>query len=133
MLLTQEIWLTETMCFLLSLLKALACGTTSMLHTCLSIDRWMAVAFPIAYRNINLNVPHKLTVIGIIVIALLPGFSIYLSWIFKQGGVYFDAYIHVPFRETGIKLKKCILLITVLKIVPQIKLQPLKILHVCLP
>ena len=60
MLLTQEIWLTETMCFLLSLLNALACGTTAMLHTCLSIDRWMAVAFPITYRNINPNIPPKL-------------------------------------------------------------------------
>ena len=101
MLLTQEIWLTETMCFLLSLLNVLARGTTAMLHTCLSIDRGMAVAFPITYRNINLNVPHKLTVIGIIVISLLPGFSIYLSWIFKQSGVYFDAYIPYCLDKAG--------------------------------
>ena len=101
MLLTQEIGLTETMCFLLSLLNVLACGMTSMLHTCLSINRWMAVAFPITYRNINLNIPHKLTVIGIIVIALLPWVFFSLSWIFKQIDVYFDAYIPYCLDKAG--------------------------------
>ena len=61
----------------------------------------MAVAFPITYRKINLNVTQKLTVIGIIVISLLPGFSFYLSWIFKQSGVYFDAYIPYCLDKAG--------------------------------
>ena len=83
----------QDLCFLLPLLNILACGTTALLHTCLSIDQWMAVAFLITYSNLNLNIPHKLTMIGTILICIVPGFIFFMSWTFKQRSVYFDVYL----------------------------------------
>ena len=69
-----------------------ACGTTALLHTFLSIDQRMAVAFSIAYRNLYLNIPHKLIMIGTILICIVPGLILFMSWTFKHPSVYFDAY-----------------------------------------
>ena len=72
-----------------------ACGTTALLHTFLSIDQRIAVAFSITYRNLYLNIPHKLIMIGTILICIVPGLIFFMSW------TYILMLIHHTVKTVG--------------------------------
>ena len=93
-LISQEIKLTDTVCVLLGSLPVFSFTMTSIVHACLTIDRWTSVAHPITYRNFEYSQnSRKLTVTVIIAIQAVQALQQYLAWHYGQIDFYFDPYL----------------------------------------
>ena len=99
-----EIRMTDTTCFLLGSLFVVAAAITAMIHTCFSIDRWVSVAYPTTYRNLSSSKKfHKLTIIVITMIHIIPWPLLFLTWYTEQVNFYFEPYVPFCIRESGEK------------------------------
>ena len=103
-LIKQDITLTTPVCVILGSLAAFAANMTAMVHTCLSIDRWISVVYPIKYRNfVNSRNSRKFTVVVLVAIQVGQGLQQFVVWYFRQISYYFDPYVPYCIADYGDK------------------------------
>ena len=103
-LIRQDIRLTTPVCVILGSLAAFAATVTAMVHTCLSIDRWISVVYPIKYRNfVNSRNSRRFTIAVLVAIHIGQGLQQFLVWYFRQIRYYFDSYVPYCIADLGDK------------------------------
>ena len=103
-LIKQDITLTTPVCVLLGCLASFATTMTAMVHTCLSIDRWISVVHPVKYRNfVNSRNSRRFTVAVLVAIHIGQGLQQFVCWHFQQISYYFDPYVPYCVAEFGDK------------------------------
>ena len=100
----REVWLTDIGCFLVGCLTVTAAMITASIHICLSIDRWVTVAYPYAYREYSMNQKSKrMALVVILLIHVFPGPALFLTWWFDQLKFYFDPLVAYCLADFGAK------------------------------
>ena len=90
----REVRTSQALCAVLGISSAAACITTALIHTAMSVDRWVSVQFPFKYRTFQSGEKSRLITVTIIVSCfVLPYVYMILLHIFGYLGVYFDPSI----------------------------------------
>ena len=56
----REVWISQALCAVLGISSAAACSTTALIHTAMSVDRWVSVQFPFKYRTFQNGAKSRL-------------------------------------------------------------------------
>ena len=100
--LKQEVRLSPAFCDVLGISATVSANITAMIHTAMSIDRWVSVRFPIMYRSFKAETRSRSITITIIIVPFVcPVLVTYILLLYELIGFYFD--IDIPFcvTETG--------------------------------
>ena len=93
-------WISQSLCGLFGISSAEAANATALIHTAMSIDRWVSVQFPFTYRTFQSKAGSRFIPVTMISFSFVFVF-VYLSILyhFELLGVYFDHSI--PFCITA--------------------------------
>ena len=97
-----EVWMNETVCFVIGSIFITAVTATSLVHSAMSLDRGIAIQYPAKYMRIVDSVRMKRIVIAIIIfIYILTCPLLYITWKFDQISFYFDTYVPYCIADVG--------------------------------
>ena len=97
-----EVWMNETVCFVIGSIAISAVTATSLVRSAMSLDRWIAIQYPAKYMRIVDSVRRKRIVIAIIIfIYILTCPLLYITWKFDQISFYFDTYVPYCIADVG--------------------------------
>ena len=92
--LKREVWISQSLCGLLGTSSAGAANITALIHTAMSIDRWVSVQFPFKYRSFKTEARSSYITITIIICSFVVGLvNPYILYHFELLGIYFDPSI----------------------------------------
>ena len=100
--LKHEVWVSQTLCGLFGISSAGTANITALIHTAMSIDRWVSVQFPLKYRSFKTEARSSYITVTIIISSFVVG-VVYLNILyhFEHLGVYFDPSIPFCIVTTG--------------------------------
>ena len=100
--LKREVWISQSLCGLFGISSAGAADLTALIHTAMSIDRWVAVQFPFKYRTFQSKARSRFIPVTMISFSFVFVF-VYLSILyhFELLSVYFDPSIPFCIITTG--------------------------------
>ena len=97
-----DVWMNGAVCFVTGSASVTAATATSLIHTAMSLDRWVSIQFPVKYLQFKDDLKSKRIVIAIItLIYILPSPLLYLTWRTYQISFYFDTYVPYCIADVG--------------------------------
>ena len=71
--LKREVWISQSLCGLFGISSAAAANLTALIHTAMSIDRWVSVQFPFKYRTFQTEARSRYITVTIIICSFVVG------------------------------------------------------------
>ena len=103
-LLMGNVWISETLCFVLGSASVSAATITSLVHSAMALDRWISINHPLAYSKFQDSAKSSKAIICMLcVIYVLPCSTLILTWQFGQISFYFDTYVSYCIADVGTK------------------------------
>ena len=100
--LKREVWISQSLCGLFGISSAGAANATALIHTAMSIDRWVSVQFPFKYRTFQSKARSRFIPVTMISFSFVfVVFYLSILYHFELLGVYFDPSIPFCVITTG--------------------------------
>ena len=92
--LKREVWISQSLCGLFGISSAGAAIITALIHTAMSMDRWVSVQLPLKYRSFPTEARSRYITVTIIICSfVVPVVFKFILYHFEHLGVYFDPSI----------------------------------------
>lgn len=97
-----DAWFPAWLCDMFGIASTVVCQITSLVHTAMSVDRWVSVRFPVKYRVFQANRRSHLIIISVIFgLFVFPVIlSIFFTYV-ELLGFYWDLHLSVCLAEVG--------------------------------